>query len=79
LMDLHMPVMDGFTAIKKIREDGITIPIIALTASLPAEIESLVTGLAINDFVLKPFVPDELYKKVFFYTIAFKKDLNLVH
>ena len=74
-----MPVMDGFTAIKKIREDGITIPIIALTASLPAEIESLVTGLAINDFVLKPFVPDELYKKVFFYTIAFKKDLNLVH
>jgi hypothetical protein len=29
--------------------------------------------------VLKPFVPDELYKKVFFYTIAFKKDLKLVH
>ncbi len=79
LMDLHMPVMDGFTAIKKIREDGITIPIIALTASLPAEIESLVKGLSINDFVLKPFVPEELYKKVFFYTVAFKKDLNLVH
>jgi DNA-binding response OmpR family regulator len=55
------------------------IPIIALTASLPAEIESLVKGLGINDFVLKPFVPDELYKKVFFYTIAFKKDLKLVH
>ena len=79
LMDLHMPVMDGFTAIKKIREDGITIPIIALTASLPAEIESLVKGLAINDFVLKPFVPDELYKKVFYFSISCKKDLNLVH
>jgi DNA-binding response OmpR family regulator len=39
----------------------------------------LVKGLGINDFVLKPFVPDELYKKVFFYTIAFKKDLKLVH
>ncbi len=79
LMDLHMPVMDGFAAIKKIREDGITIPIIALTASLPAEIESLVKGLAINDYVLKPFVPEELYKKVFYQTIVFKKDLNPVH
>ena len=79
LMDLHMPVMDGSTAIKKIREEGITIPIIALTASLPAEVESLVKGLAINDFVLKPFVPDELYKKVVYCTFAYKRDLNLVH
>lgn len=78
LMDLHMPVMDGATAIKKIREDGINIPIIALTASLPAEVESLVKGLAINDFVLKPFVPDELYKKVLYCTVAYKNYLPLV-
>jgi signal transduction histidine kinase/CheY-like chemotaxis protein len=64
LMDLHMPVMDGFAAIKILREKGIIIPIIALSASLPSEIESVIKKLAIDDFVLKPFVPDELYRKV---------------
>jgi CheY-like chemotaxis protein len=63
-MDLHMPVMDGYTAIRKIREKGIAIPIIALTASLPNEVEAEIKGLDINGFVLKPFVPDELFKKV---------------
>jgi signal transduction histidine kinase/CheY-like chemotaxis protein len=67
LMDLHMPVMDGFTAIKIIREKGIVIPIIALSASLPSEIEQVIEQLAIDDFVLKPFVPDELFRKVLKY------------
>ena len=64
LMDLHMPVMDGYTAIRTIRGKGITIPIIALTASLPNEVETEIKGLDIDDFVLKPFVPDELFRKV---------------
>ncbi len=64
LMDLHMPVMDGYTAIKNIRAAGIDIPIIALTASLPNEVGTETKGLDINGFVLKPFVPDELFKKV---------------
>jgi len=64
LMDLHMPVMDGYTAIRTIREKGIAIPIIALTASLPNEVEEEIKGLDIDGFVLKPFVPDELFKKV---------------
>jgi signal transduction histidine kinase/CheY-like chemotaxis protein len=68
LMDLHMPVMDGFTATKIIRKKGIKIPIIALSASLPSEIEPVIIELAIDDFVLKPFVPDELFKKVLKYT-----------
>ena len=69
LMDLHMPVMDGFTAIKTIREKGLNIPIIALTASLPAEVELEIKGLDINGFVLKPFVPDELLKKVLHFAL----------
>lgn len=64
LMDLHMPVMDGYTAIRAIRDKGISIPIIALTASLPNEVEEEIRGLDIDGFVLKPFVPDELFKKV---------------
>jgi CheY-like chemotaxis protein len=69
LMDLHMPVMDGYEAIIKIREQGIGIPIIALTATLPGEIEEEAKGLAIDDMVLKPFNPDELFKKVSYFTL----------
>jgi len=68
LMDLHMPVMDGYAATSKIRERGITIPIIALTASLPAEVAEEVKGLGIDGMVLKPFVPDELYNVVVRFT-----------
>jgi len=64
LMDMHMPVMDGYTATRKIRELGFSIPIIALTASLPNEVENAVNGIGINGMVLKPFVPEELYKAV---------------
>lgn len=35
-----MPVMDGYTAIRKIREQEIDVPIITLTASLPAKVEA---------------------------------------
>ena len=73
LMDLHMPVMDGYDATRKIRSQGITVPIIALTASLPNEVAAEVKGLGIDDMVLKPFVPDELYQTVLRYTMAQSK------
>lgn len=62
LMDMHMPVMDGYEAIKIIRSKGITIPIIALTASLPAEVEDRARDLSINAIVTKPFEPEEFLK-----------------
>jgi len=64
LMDLHMPVMDGFEATKKIRRQGITIPIIALTASLPNEVTAEEKDIDIDGMVLKPFNPEELYNMV---------------
>jgi len=67
-MDLHMPVMDGYEATRRIREKGIRLPIIALTASLPKEIENKIKGNGITDIVVKPFVPDELYRIVLHYT-----------
>jgi len=67
LMDLHMPVMDGYESAKRMRADGVTIPVVALTANLPSEIEEDVKLAGINDIVIKPFLPDELYKKIMKY------------
>jgi signal transduction histidine kinase len=67
LMDLHMPVMDGYEAARRIRAKGITIPIIALTANLPQDIQDEVHAAGIDDIVVKPFLPDELYRKVLHY------------
>ncbi len=67
LMDLHMPVMDGYEAARRIRAKGITIPIIALTANLPQDIRDEVHAAGIDDIVVKPFLPDELYRKVLHY------------
>jgi signal transduction histidine kinase len=64
LMDLHMPVMDGYKASAQMRKNGVTTPIIALTANLPEEIAERVKQAGINDIVIKPFLPDELYSKV---------------
>jgi len=68
LMDLHMPVIDGYEASQKIRAKGINIPIIALTANIKNDIEERVTQVGINDVIVKPFLPDELYQKVKRYT-----------
>lgn len=62
LMDMHMPVMDGYEAISIIRSKGINIPIVALTASLPSEVEEKARNLSINGIVTKPFEPDDFLK-----------------
>ncbi len=71
LMDLHMPIMDGFEASQKLREMNISIPIIALTANLRKDIEVKINDAHINDIIVKPFLPDELYQKVKRYTLDF--------
>ncbi|HET6256363.1 MAG TPA: ATP-binding protein [Puia sp.] len=64
LMDLHMPVMDGYEATVLLRKRGETLPIIALTASTPKEVESEAFAAGLNDVVVKPFSPDELYRVI---------------
>jgi signal transduction histidine kinase/ActR/RegA family two-component response regulator len=60
LMDLHMPVLDGYEATEQLRARGETLPIIALTASLPKEVEHEAFSSGLNAVVVKPFNPDEL-------------------
>ena len=67
LMDLHMPVMDGMEASREIRKLGgkySKLPILALTASLfTNELESIGDS-GMDGFVMKPFIPNELYAKI---------------
>jgi CheY-like chemotaxis protein len=58
LMDLHMPVMDGHDATKKLREKGITSPIIALTANSMKNEQNKCIESGMNDFMLKPISLD---------------------
>jgi osomolarity two-component system sensor histidine kinase TcsA len=54
LMDISMPVLDGVSATRKIREDGLTIPIVAMTANaLKGDMEQYVEN-GMNDYVSKP-------------------------
>ena len=70
LMDLNMPIMDGYESTRRMRANGVVIPIVALTANLPGEIKDQVAEAGINDFVVKPFLPDELYRKVLHYVFS---------
>jgi signal transduction histidine kinase/ActR/RegA family two-component response regulator len=60
LMDLQMPVMDGYTATRKIRESNNTTPIIALTASITIDIQGRAMEFGMNDCITKPFNPNDL-------------------
>ncbi len=68
LMDLHMPVLDGLKATKKIRvlqdEKYQTLPIIALTGSVfGMDLENLQEE-GLTDYFLKPYTPDGLFQKI---------------
>ena len=64
LMDLQMPTMDGYHAARHIRLTQQHIPIIALTASAEPEIVDSIRSAGMNDYVIKPFQPKELFNKI---------------
>jgi CheY-like chemotaxis protein len=61
LMDLQMPVMDGYTAARIIRELWPDLPILALTAHAMSEETARVLAAGMNDIITKPILPDALY------------------
>ncbi len=62
LMDLQMPVMDGFTATARIRQDlqKTSLPIVAMTANAMASDREACLAAGMNDHVGKPFDLDHL-------------------
>lgn len=65
LLDLEMPVADGYTALKEIRKIYPTIPAIAFTASAFENIEQQLLQKGFNEYILKPFSPQDLNAKLF--------------
>lgn len=67
LMDLQMPEMDGYEATINIRNLGSekgNVPIVAMTAhTITGDYEKCM-AIGINDYISKPFHPDELYEKI---------------
>ena len=64
LMDLQMPVMDGYTATRHIRENPAwqDLPVLAMTADVMAEDRARVKQAGMNAHIAKPVVPDELFR-----------------
>lgn len=62
LMDINMPQLDGYETSKVIRDNGITTPIIALTAFELAEVEEKAKLFGINDVIIKPFTSDNFFE-----------------
>jgi CheY-like chemotaxis protein len=63
LMDIQMPIMNGIEAADKIRQKS-EIPIIALTANSSKQEQEKCFEVGMNDYLTKPFKPQELYTKI---------------
>jgi CheY-like chemotaxis protein/predicted Ser/Thr protein kinase len=63
LMDMQMPVMDGVTASRTIRQEHVhdALPILAMTANAMQSDRELCTAAGMNDFVIKPIGPEQLW------------------
>ena len=68
LMDIQMPLMDGYTAAREIRrlnrKDAKTVPIVAMTADAFAEDIKLAKDAGMNTHIAKPIDAEILYKTI---------------
>ena len=71
LMDVRMPIMDGYQATEAIRSlpnDAYRqVPIIALTADTVEEIQKHAESPLFTDIITKPFIPEEAERKIIHY------------
>lgn len=65
LMDLRMPIMDGFEAMKRLRAAGITTPVIAVSAEINPEIEKRARRAGADGVAAKPLDAEALRQLAF--------------
>ncbi|GGO65163.1 response regulator [Bowmanella pacifica] len=64
LMDLHMPVLDGRSALTHLRRQGYTVPVVAVTAATQKGLHRQLTELGFNDILSKPINKPSLYRSL---------------
>lgn len=65
LMDLEMPIMDGYTAVKEVKKRWPEIPVLAFTATLmDLDMLNKLKAIGFTDCILKPFQPIDLLKQI---------------
>ncbi|MFY7740451.1 MAG: response regulator [Flavobacterium sp.] len=64
LMDINMPIINGFDTTKLIRKKGVTTPVIALTAFDKQEITEQALSCGMNDIIIKPFEQGKLFQVI---------------
>ncbi len=64
ILDIGLPGQDGFTVLRRLRDDGVTMAVLILTAR--DSVTDKVSGLAggADDYLVKPFAFDELVARV---------------
>ena len=64
ILDIMMPIMDGYQVLEHIRNSGSTVPVLFLTArdSVDDKVKGLDSGA--NDYLIKPFALEELMARV---------------
>jgi signal transduction histidine kinase/CheY-like chemotaxis protein len=64
LMDINMPIINGFDTTTLIRKKGITTPVVALTAFDKQEITEQALSCGMNDIIIKPFEQGKLFQVI---------------
>ena len=78
LVDIMMPVMDGITMIKKVREDY-DFPILILSAKSEDLDKIMGLNIGADDYVTKPFVPMELLARVNSHLRRYQRFLKMLN
>ena len=64
LMDINMPVINGFETTRRLRAMGVTTPVVALTAFDQEEVTEEAISAGMNDIIIKPFEPIKLFQVI---------------
>ncbi|NLY73153.1 MAG: response regulator transcription factor [Tissierellia bacterium] len=64
ILDLMMPIMDGYTVIKELRDKKVDIPILVLSAKSLVHDRVLGLDLGADDYLVKPFDSQELLARI---------------
>jgi CheY-like chemotaxis protein len=81
LMDVQMPIMDGYEATRRIRADLglLDLPIIALTAGALLSERQRATAVGMDHFIIKPFDAATLISSVMHHTVGVRIPAGVIH